>query len=74
MSINDILQCGAVAVLLIYCVLWIIRRIRHRKANCVCSETDNNEKCSKRSKRSQTDCPDCPLASHCHSRQRKGES
>lgn len=49
--INDILQIGAVVVLLIICIVWIIRRIRRR----IAGECDDVPE----------ECAGCSLAEHC---------
>lgn len=53
LTLNDWLQCGAVIILLIYCLVWIVMRIRRRKSNC-CSDS----KCS-------SGCEGCGLADKC---------
>ncbi|MCI9607500.1 MAG: hypothetical protein HFJ94_04925 [Muribaculaceae bacterium] len=49
-SLNNILQLAGVAVALLLCLIYIVRRItrsRHRKKNC-------------------DDCAGCPIADKCH--------
>ncbi len=50
--LNDVLQVGSVIVLLIYCVYWIVKRIR-RGFSGGCDEWP------------QDGCDRCKLAEHC---------
>ncbi len=38
MSLNDVIQLAAVAVILIGCIVWVIARIRRRKG-CSCCDS-----------------------------------
>lgn len=53
MTITDILQWGAVCVILVFAIVWTIGRIKRSRKDAECDDT-----CS----------ADCPLASHCNKR------
>lgn len=50
MDYNDYVQMAAVAVLLVICIVWTVRRIRRRKTDSC--DIDN-------------ECTGCSLAEHC---------
>lgn len=56
LTLNDWLQCGAVILLLVYCVVWIVMRIRRKGSGCC----DDNQ-CS-------GGCEGCCLADKCRTR------
>lgn len=62
MDCNDVLQLGGVAIALILCVVWGVRRILHRGNPTSCGGEN-------------TECEGCSLAEHCiKSRRNNGQS
>lgn len=60
MTVNDWVQCAAVIVLLVLCVVWIVGRVRRRGTDCDSASEE---------------CEGCALAQACKSKRKetKGE-
>lgn len=56
LTLNDWLQGGAVILLLVYCVVWIVMRIRRKGSGC-CGDSQCSD-----------GCEGCGLADKCRSR------